>query len=64
MTHNPKLEVPDDVAEAVVGAGVGRVDLIGLAQMVVGQHDVDLVGQRIGFHVLRPVHLRRAEQVG
>ena len=54
----------DDVAERVVGARVGRVDLLGLAAGVVGQHDVDLVRLRVGLDVLRPVHLRRAEKVG
>ena len=45
------------------GARIGRVDLVGLAALVVGQHDVDAPGDRMRFHVLRPIHRRGAEQV-
>ena len=35
-----------------------------LRRAVVGQHDIDLAGLRIGLDVLGPVHLGRAEQIG
>ena len=46
------------------GARVGRVHLRCRAADVVGEHGVDAAVDRVGLHVLRPVHRRRAEQVG
>ena len=53
----------DDVAELVVGARVGLVDLRGGAPRVVGERGIHLAGHRVGLDVLRPVHLGGADQV-
>ena len=45
------------------GPRVGGVHLLGLAAVVVGQHQLDLAGLRIGLDVLGPVHLRGAQRV-
>ena len=44
-------------------AGVGGIDLLGLAPGVVRQHRVDLARLRVGLDVLGPVHLGGAEHV-
>ena len=52
------------MAEGVLGARIGGVDLLGLALGVVGQHDIDLAVDAVGLDVLGTVHLGGAEQVG
>ncbi len=54
----------DDVSELVFGARVGGVHLVRLALGVVGQDHVDLARHEIDVHVLRPVHLGRADEIG
>ncbi len=61
----------DDVAPFVAGPRVRRVGAlthIGIvrlfAAIVVSHHDIDASGPGIGLDVLRPVHRRRADEIG
>ena len=44
--------------------GLAAIDLVRLALGVLGHHGIDLAVDRIGLEILRPVHRRRAEQIG
>ena len=46
------------------GLGLAAVHLVGFAFHVVGEHDIDLAGLRIGLDVFRAIHLGGAEEVG
>ena len=54
----------DDVAEPVVRTRVRRIDLLGLAAIIVRQHRIDLVGRPVRLDVLGPVELGGAQEIG
>jgi hypothetical protein len=41
-----------DMAGGVAGAAVGRVQLVSLAFLVLGHHQIDPAGDRVGFEIL------------
>ena len=54
----------DDVAELVLRARVGLVDVLRAAALVVGEHDVDLARAGSGLHILGTIHARGLERIG
>ena len=47
----------------VIRPCIDRVRLRGFACRIVRQHHVDRAGDRVRFHVFRPVHRRRSKEV-
>jgi hypothetical protein len=51
------------MAMFVVWPWIGFVDLLWYPPGVVAHHDVDLTSLRMSFHILRPVHLGRLQEI-
>ena len=51
----------DDVTKLICATWIGGIHILGLATLIVGKVDIDLVGCRVNLHVLWPVHLGRSK---
>ena len=52
------------MAIEVFGPRVRRIELVGRHLLVLGHDGIDAARDRIGFHILRPVHGRGTQRIG